>query len=101
MYLAVSARLNEAELINKAPHLLKVCSANYIERLVAQALPGVKLTHVAAPPSPIPVKVNSQYFSFDQSGPAWDAIANARNVAAYVPGDFPEPELELVIMLPQ
>jgi len=100
-YLAVSSRMNEAELINKAPHLFKVCSSSFIERLVAQALPGVKLTHVTAPPNPIPVKVNYHYFSINQSGPAWDAIAQGRNVAAYVPGDFPEPELELIIMLPQ
>lgn len=101
MYLAISSKLNEAELINKTPHLIKVCSANYIERLVAQALPGVRLTHVAAPPNPIPVKLHYQYFSLDQAGPAWDAIAKARNLAAYVPAEFPDPQLELIIMLPQ
>jgi type VI secretion system protein ImpJ len=101
MYLAVSSKVNEAELINRAPHLIKVCSASYIERLVAQALPGVRLTHVAAPPNPIPVKLHYQYFSLEQTGPAWEAIANARNVAAYVPVEFPDPQLELIILLPQ
>ena len=67
----------------------------------AQALPGVPLTYVAAPPSAIPVKLNYQYFSLSQSGLAWEAIQRARNLAAYVPGDLPNPQLELIILLPQ
>lgn len=101
MYLAVNAEMNQAELIGKAPNLIKVCSANYIEHLVRQALPGVPLLHVTAPPASIPVKLNYQYFSLSQSGIAWEAITRARNLAAYVPGDFPNPQLELIILLPQ
>lgn len=101
MYLAIAAQMGEAELINKAPQLIKIGSGNYIEHLVKQALPGVKLTHVAAPPNPIPVRMNYQYFSFNQSGTAWDTIVKARNVAAYVPGDFQNPQLEVIVVLPQ
>jgi len=101
MYLAIQAEMNEAELINKTPSLVKVCSATHIEHLVRQALPGLTLTHVARPPSSIPVKLNFQYFSLNQSGPAWEAVQRARNLAAYIPGDFPNPQAELVILLPQ
>ncbi len=101
MYLAVSADMSEADLISKSPYLLKVCSANHIEHLVRQALPGVPLTHVPRPPSAIPVKLNHQYFSLSQSGAAWEAVNRARNLAAYVPGDFPRPSLELIILLPE
>ncbi len=100
MYLSIQAETNEAELINKTPQLIKVCSATHIEHLVRQALPGLTLTHVARPPSSIPVKLNCQYFSLNQSGGAWEAILRSRNLAAYVPGDFPHPHLELVILLP-
>ena len=101
MYLSISADMNEAEIINKTPQLIKVCSATHIEHLVRQALPGMTLTHVARPPSAIPVKLNYQYFSLNQSGLPWEAVLRARNLAAYVPGDFPNPQLELVILLPQ
>ena len=101
MYLAINAELSEAELLNKAPQLIKVCSANHIEHLVRQALPGLQLTHLVRPPSSIPVKLNYQYFSLGQTGLAWEAVTRARNLAAYVPGDFPNPQLELVILLPQ
>jgi len=101
MYLAMTAEMGDADLITKAPHLIKICSANHIEHLIRQALPGVKLTRIPAPPNPVPMKLNYQYFSLNQSGPAWESILKSRNVAAYVPGDFPNPQMELVIILPE
>jgi len=101
LYLAINAEMSSSDLIRSTPQLVKVCSASHIEHLVRQALPGLKLTHVAMPPSSIPVKLNYQYFSLDEGGLAWEAITRARNLAAYVPGDFPNPNLELIILLPQ
>ena len=101
MYLAVSAEVSQAEIVGKSPQLVKVCSASHIEHLVRNALPGVPLSYVQSPPSVIPVKLNYQYFSLNQAGPAWEAIQRARNLAAYVPGDLPNPQLELIILLPQ
>jgi type VI secretion system protein ImpJ len=100
MYLAITAEMGQAELIGKAPYLIKVCSANHIEHLVRQALPGVALNHVPAPPSSIPVKLAYQYFSLNQTGPAWEAVGRARNLAAYIPAEFPNVQAELVILLP-
>jgi type VI secretion system protein ImpJ len=100
MYLAIAAEASQAEIVGKTPQLVKVCSASHIEHLVRQALAGVSLTYVPAPPSAIPVKLNYQYFSLSQSGVAWEAIQRARNLAAYVPGDLPNPQLELIILLP-
>jgi type VI secretion system protein ImpJ len=101
MYLAVSAEMNEAELIARTPQLVKVCSANHIEHLIKHALPGIQLLHVPSPPSSIPVKLKYQYFALNQSGMAWESVGRARNLAAYVPGDLPNPQLELIILLPQ
>lgn len=100
LYLAVSAEMNMADLIAKTPALVKICSANHIEHLVRQALPGVPLTYLPVPPGTIPIKLNYRYFGVNQSGIAWEAITRARNFAAYVPDDFPNPQLELVIVFP-
>ena len=100
MYLAITAEMSQADVIAKTPYLIKVCSASHIEHLVRQALPGVPLTHVAAPPSSIPVKLAYQYFSLNQSGPAWEAVGRARNLAAYIPAEFPNVQAELIILLP-
>jgi type VI secretion system protein ImpJ len=101
LYLAVSAEMSEADLITKAPQLIKLCSATHLEHLIRQALPGVPMRHVASPPSSIPIKLKYQYFSLTCQGGAFEAIVRARNLAAYVPSDFVEPQLELIVLLPE
>ncbi|MGH9608574.1 MAG: type VI secretion system baseplate subunit TssK [Bryobacteraceae bacterium] len=100
LYLALRAEMPEAELIKKAPKLVAVCSTNHVEHLVSHALPGLAMRHMAIPPNAIPVKLNYQYFSLNQSGAPWEAIVRSRTFAAWVPADFPDPQLELIIVLP-
>lgn len=100
MYLAINADLKTDELLRKVPSLLKLSAASRLEHLIRQALPGVGLQHLPNPPAALPIKLNFQYFALERSGPDWDAVRSNRNLAAYVPGDFPNPQLELVIMLP-
>jgi type VI secretion system protein ImpJ len=57
LYLAITAQMPEPNLINKAPDLIKICSATHLEHLIRQALPGVPVRHVQNPPSAIPVLV--------------------------------------------
>ncbi len=101
MYLAVRSDANKADIIRKVPRLVKISSIDSIEHLVQSALPGVPLAHLGSPPPAIPVKLDYQYFSLSQSGGPWESIGRARNLAVYVPTDFPNPQLELLILLPQ
>jgi len=101
MYLAIAAETAEDSIIRKVPQMVKVCSSTHIEQLISNALPGVTLTHLPNPPSAIPIKMKYQYFSLNQSGAAWESVTRARNFAAHVPGDFPNPQMELLILLPQ
>lgn len=101
LYLAVTAETEEDAIIRDVPRLVKVCSATHVEHLIQQALPGIQLKHLSSPPDALSVKLKYQYFSLNQSGAAWEAVTRARNLAAYVPDDFPNPKLELLILLPQ
>lgn len=101
MYLAINAEAAQSDVIERTPSLVKVCSASHIDHLMTYALPGVELTHVPTPPNSVPVKLRYNYFSLSQTGPAWEAVKRARNFAAYVPGELPNPQLELLILLPQ
>src|SRR5690606_23966261 len=100
MYIAVAAGLKQDELSRRVPQLLKVSSADQLERLVRRALPGVALTHVPSPPSAIPIKLNYQYFALERTGEDWDAIRMSRHLAVYAPADLPDLDMELVVMLP-
>ncbi len=101
MYLAFSADTSEESIIRKVPQLVKACAASQIEQLINMALPGIALSHVTVPPSAIPVKMKYQYFSLNQSGPAWETVIRSRNFAAHVPGELLNPQMELIILLPQ
>ncbi len=99
-YVALKSDVAPTELVRRAPQLVKVSSANDIDQLIKQALPGLELVHVPNPPSAIPIRVGHQYFRLNKAGPAWQGIARARNVAAYVPADLPNPEVQMLVVLP-
>ena len=101
MYLAVAADASDDTIIRRVPQLVKVCSATHIDQLISNALPGITLTHIPTPPSAIPIKMKYQYFSLNQTGAAWETVQRARNFAAHVPADISNPQMELVILLPQ
>ncbi|MGH7468256.1 MAG: type VI secretion system baseplate subunit TssK [Longimicrobiales bacterium] len=101
LYLAVSAAVRADELMRNAPRLIKISSGSQIQRLIRQALPGVPIRPLTAPPSSLPVKLDYQYFALDKVGTDWDSIARERNLAVYVPSELPEPKLELIVMLPR
>jgi type VI secretion system protein ImpJ len=100
-YFAINAEISQAEILAKTPNLIKICSSTHIEHLVRQALPGVQLTYTPSPPSAIPVKTNYHYFSLNQTGVQWDSVLRARNLVAYVPEDFANPQMELIVLLPE
>ena len=64
-----------------------------------RALPGLTLTHLSVPPSAISPKVASQYFTVNRNGPCWDHIMDTKEVGIYVPGDIPNAEVELLVLL--
>lgn len=99
-YLALSANINEGELIQRTPPLGKLCLATHIEHLVRNALPGVPLLHLPVPPSTIPVKLNFQYFALNQIGGAREAIVRSRNIAFYAPGELAVTRAEVIVVLP-
>jgi type VI secretion system protein ImpJ len=101
MYLAVSSDLPASDLIRRVPQLVRVSSASQVEHIVRHALPGLQLTHMPNPPGAVPVRLNFQYFGLNQAGPAWETVVRSRNFGAFVPGDIPNPQLELIIIMPQ
>lgn len=100
MYLGVKTAAASEEVARRGPLLLKVGAATEVERLIRHALPGLGVRYLPVPPGNVPVKLEYHYFELDRSGGEWDAVRSARNLAVYVPSDFPDPELELVVMLP-
>ncbi|MGD0225741.1 MAG: type VI secretion system baseplate subunit TssK [Terriglobia bacterium] len=97
--ISVHADLGDADVINRTLQLVKICSAQFVPQLVKRALPGMALAHVPVPPSAVARRVESQYFSIGRAGPCWDHIVQTRRVGIYIPGDIPNPEIELIVIL--
>lgn len=97
--LGVRSSVGEAELIDRCPRLIKICSREFVSRLVERALPGLKLTHLPVPPPAISPKVEFHYFAIDKAGPCWEHMVKTRHVGIYVPGELPDPELDLSVIL--
>jgi type VI secretion system protein ImpJ len=96
---AIQANVGEVSLISDTPRLAKVCSKLFVPELVKRALPGLGLTHMPVPPAAISARVDTQYFSVTKAGPCWEHIVQTRQVGVYVPGELPDPGIELLVVL--
>jgi type VI secretion system protein ImpJ len=96
---AIRSNIGAAELMRKTPELIKVCSEEFVQKLVSRALPGLTLTHMTIPPRAISASVETQYFLVNKQGPCWDHIVATRRVGVYVPGELVDPEIELLVVL--
>jgi type VI secretion system protein ImpJ len=97
-YLAVSAKMGIADVIQKVPQFLKMGAPDEIERLVRTAVSGLGLRHTEMVPSAIPVKLDNQYFRLNQTGPLWDRILLSRRISVFAPGEIVEPKMEVVVV---
>jgi type VI secretion system protein ImpJ len=97
--LAMRAAGGDADVIAKTPALVKICSRAFVPELVKRALPGFTLTHLQTPPAAISARADTQYFLVNKTGPCWDHILKTRQVGVYVPGEFADPVIELLVVI--
>lgn len=97
-FLGVHGALPVGELTGRVQRLVKVCSAEHIERLVREAFPGLELRHVSAPPSSLRPNPGTQYFELQKEGPCWTLMERSGSVGVYLPDSIPDAQVELVVL---
>jgi len=97
--IGIGSQVGESELITATPRLVKICSKEFLPKLVSRALPGLTLRHLSVAPPAISPKLDMQYFSIDKAGPCWDHMVATRLIGVYVPGELPNPRVELLVVL--
>jgi len=97
--LGLRASMPEGDLMTQTPNLVKVCTPDFVRELVKRALPGMQLMHLPIPPPAITRTVETQYFGISRSGPCWNRMLQTRQVGVYVPNAFPNPELQVLVVL--
>jgi type VI secretion system protein ImpJ len=96
---AIEAPVGEVDLISNTPRSVKICSGQFIARLVDRAMPGLTLTHLPVPPPAVSPRVEAQYFGIDKSGPCWEHIVQTQEVGVYVADELRNPRIELSVIL--
>jgi type VI secretion system protein ImpJ len=94
----IHSSLTDSILLRETPLLVKVCSAEWIAKLVQRALPGLELMHLPVPPAALHAQADMHYFSISQSGPCWQHILQTKRVGVYLPGEFGDASFELTII---
>jgi type VI secretion system protein ImpJ len=104
-----SEGVGEVDLISQTPDLVKICSREFVPELVKRALRGMGLVHLPIPPAAIPARVDTQYFLVGRGGTqsktrdvergCWEHITKTKQIGVYVPGEIPDPKLELLVIV--
>jgi type VI secretion system protein ImpJ len=95
-YLAVMANVPDEKVVKEVPLKAKISSLDRVDRLITQALKGLALKHLPAPPAEIPVQPGRSYFQVEKRGEHWDAVKASRSVSIYLPPEFTDLKLELM-----
>lgn len=98
-FLGVRSSARRDEVISGVPRLVKICSEKHIRRLVKEAYPGLALEHAPTLPAGLSPRVGTEYFRVGRTDPCWASISDTGEAGIYVPGAFPDPELEVVVLL--
>jgi len=100
-YLAVSADIRDADLIDRSQKLLKACSATQLETLIRNALPGLRLQHVSPPPRFDSGETSPPILRHRARWPGVGIGAAGAQLCCLRAGGYPEPAVELIILLAQ
>ena len=98
-YLVVRCeRAGEAGMVESFQREAKIGALAYLPTLIARALPGVELIHLADPPQGLPRRANSIYFRIEQSSEQWEYVESKGNIAMHWAGAPEDLRAELVVV---
>jgi len=97
-YLAVRTGLGADAVVNALLSTAKLSSREYLPIVIARALPGVPVEHLASPPAELPRRPDTLYFALEPSGGAWEALRSGVNAAVYFDSPLGEIGIQLMVI---
>lgn len=98
-YLAVSADVPTAELIDVVPVRFKVGAPDDVDKLVLSAMPGVRIMHAPQVPAAIPLRPDTHYFLLENKGPLFERMIQAQSISVYTPAGIKNIQVELMAVI--
>lgn len=99
-YLSITASHPQSEIIESIPLRIKIGAPDDVEKLVLSAMSGVRLTHAAQVPAPIPVRPGACYFALDAHGQLYERMLKAQSVMIYTPESYRDLKIEMIAVTP-
>lgn len=82
-YLVLETRQGPDAIIESMQHIAKLSSRESLPILIAQSLPGIRLTLLETIPQELPRKADAIYFQADHHGKPWESVTRGNNMALY------------------
>jgi type VI secretion system protein ImpJ len=95
-FVAVYHSSQDVRWIDQFVKQVKLGCYSGIDRLIASATVGVRVTHTQHPPAKLAIKPGYEYFYLEPVGAFWSAIKEERSLAIFLPIAFKEAVVELV-----
>lgn len=97
-YLAVDAKQEDHQWLDKFPLMCKVASPEQVELIVASGMSGIELNHCQRPPQKVRIKSGYEYFELKSGGSLWSNIVSAGQLALLCIGEFADADIELIVV---
>jgi type VI secretion system protein ImpJ len=98
LFLGAYSNIPQKELIVGILQRIKIGSRDRLDILIASAMPGLQLIHIANPPNGLSTKPGYVYFSLDQQSQIWKGIESSGSLAFYIPNNYPEFKIEILAL---
>lgn len=82
-YLVVHSELDPAALTKSVLRDSRLAATKDMPQLIAHALPGLELIHMATAPQGLPQRANSYYFRIEQISQQWEAVERDGGIALH------------------
>lgn len=97
-YLALKTEEDPKTVLQSLTAVVKLCSREHLPILIARALPGIGLEHLAVPPQELPRRARSIYLAVDHHSDQWAFVQKGRNIALYWDSAPEDLEVELMVV---
>lgn len=95
---AVRSHLGEDDVRSRLPRLSKIASWQDINSITTAATPGAPIEVIYRPPSQIPYRAGTIYFSLDTDNQYWRNVIAERSIAVYLPSPFTPAETDIELL---
>ncbi|MEN6320487.1 MAG: type VI secretion system baseplate subunit TssK [Syntrophaceae bacterium] len=97
-YIVLKTEDDPKAILDSISTAAKLSSREQLPLLIARALPGIGLEHLAIPPQELPRRANSIYFAVDHHNDQWTLVSRVNNIALYWDNAPDDLEVELMVV---